>query len=478
MVQNSSHTEQSIDAQKLIDDFLESNASQDEKISKLIELAQDDIAVVDSGEYDHQDAYDQSRKITNNKQSGGVGSYLREAGNHEVLNSKQEAELSRRIHDGRSIIRKTIYLTHRAAQGYIDEVWPIINGEKHPKELLKIDSNHRVSDEEKEEIAQKHSSMRNRMIHYRTQLEKAAESGGELAEHQKSIRNVLNDIDLKYEVVKQWAKDFLNDNDTVLSGAERLKIKNCIQYGFAQYKQAHERLMVHNLRLVVNIAKQYSGYGLNIDDLVQEGNIGLAEAADRFDGKLGYKFSTYATWWIKQAMTRALNEKSSVIRIPTHTMEQVNRVNEAVREFVKNNGREPRPEELEDSLNWSVDKIKRLLRVSRDPVSLNETADGSDDERMDTVENENAETPDSIEEQTNLNQILNKAIGKLDYRAKQVVRMRYGLDSQESRTLEEIGDCFNVTRERIRQIENEALESIRENAPELADFLPQAKKVK
>jgi RNA polymerase primary sigma factor len=235
-----------------------------------------------------------------------------------------------------------------------------------------------------------------------------------------------------------------------------------IQVGMTIAERAKSELVEANLRLVVSIAKKYTNRGLQFLDLIQEGNIGLMKAVDKFEYRRGYKFSTYATWWIRQAITRAIADQARTIRIPVHMIETINKLIRTQRYLVQELGREPVPEEIAEKMEMPVDKIRKVLRIAKEPISL-ETPIGEEEDSSlgDFIEDKNAVSPAEAAVGKNLASTTRKVLSTLTPREEKVLRMRFGIGERSDHTLEEVGQDFDVTRERIRQIEAKALRKLR-----------------
>jgi RNA polymerase primary sigma factor len=258
-------------------------------------------------------------------------------------------------------------------------------------------------------------------------------------------------------------KDILELERSVgLSVKEIKEINRKMSMGETKMRRAKKDMVEANLRLVISIAKKYTNRGLQFLDLIQEGNIGLMKAVDKFEYRRGYKFSTYATWWIRQAITRSIADQARTIRIPVHMIETINKLNRVSRQMMQDMGREPTPEELSQELDMPEDKVRKVLKIAKEPIST-ETPIGDDEDSSlgDFIEDTVIESPLQNATEGSLHLATDDVLGSLTAREAKVLRMRFGIGMNTDHTLEEVGKQFDVTRERIRQIEAKALRKLR-----------------
>jgi len=295
---------------------------------------------------------------------------------------------------------------------------------------------------------------------------------GQLIEEKENYSETL--IEVQEEALKEQQKLAMIQEAAKLTIAEIKEINRRMSIGEAKARRAKKDMVEANLRLVISIAKKYTNRGLQFLDLIQEGNIGLMKAVDKFEYRRGYKFSTYATWWIRQAITRSIADQARTIRIPVHMIETINKLNRISRQMLQEMGREATPEELSERMDMPEDKVRKVLKIAKEPISM-ETPIGDDEDSHlgDFIEDANIESPVEAAAGVGLSEATREILASLTPREAKVLRMRFGIDMNTDHTLEEVGKQFDVTRERIRQIEAKALRKLRHptRSEQLRSFL-------
>ena len=297
--------------------------------------------------------------------------------------------------------------------------------------------------------------------------------GNKAIEEKKEKFAKICEIEDDKELSSDEKRIWLTQTKDALPTEERIELRN-LETAIHKGERAKQRLSEANLRLVVSIAKRYVGRGMQFLDLIQEGNLGLIKAVEKFDHTKGFKFSTYATWWIRQAITRAIADQARTIRIPVHMVETINKVKKVSSQLLHQNGHEPTADEISEALDMPVEKVREIMRVAQEPVSLETPIGEEEDSHLgDFIPDEDAPVPAEAASHTLLKEQLSTVLGSLTPREEKVLRLRFGLEDGRPRTLEEVGHEFEVTRERIRQIEAKALRKLRHpsRSKKLRDFL-------
>ena len=436
--------------------------------------------------------------------------YLREMGTLTLLNHQEELKLAKMMEEGKRRVQGVVLTTPLAIPALLEvvkglgsndeKICQIISGvaentpESMKKEsndfLLRVDKAVELN-KEREILLTRYLQLNAKTPEAEKQLVEIEKKGAAIAqlfakkdicsECIKAIAGGLEELSKRFrkvfvevmgehvaqaagssaEVIPELIEMQVNRQILEESGIDERQLRHILQEvdtGWEQYKLGKEGLVRANLRLVISVSKKFVNRGLQFSDLIQEGNIGLMKAVEKFDYHRGYKFSTYATWWIRQAITRGIADQGRTIRLPVHMIETINRLLRVSKDFMLEEHREPTPEEMADQLGTDVSKVKSALKIAKDAISL-DTPVGDDGETFlgDFIEDQDKLGPDAISMVASLRECLNQVMSSLSPREAKVLKMRYGIDVDCDHTLEEVGQCFAVTRERIRQIEAQAI---------------------
>ena len=459
-------------------------------------LEKEDIALLDRQKEEYVLPHEHRIKKSIMKEDEGsrfvqvddpVKMYLRQMGQIPLLTREQEITLAEKIKDAESLFKKNVLWTNAAKKIVIDILKNVLTKNVNFDEVLDTDPT------AKEYVAKrkitrllaklKRTKAKQSIVKIMLEMglsiaviERISQKIGEFVEKAEPVEKTIERLKrqngkkkkaLKKEL-RKLEREFGDKLGSIKKQYRLIKVKE------TNFNKSKRELVAANLRLVVSIAKKYTNRGLSFLDLIQEGNIGLMKAVDKFEYKRGYKFSTYATWWIRQAITRSIADQSRTIRIPVHMTETINKLIRVSRALVQETGREPTPEELSHEMRVPVDKVRSILKIAQEPISLQTPiGDEGDTHFGDFIEDKRAVSPANATAYTMLNEQMGGVLDTLTEREKKVLRLRFGIGDGYPRTLEEVGAIFSVTRERVRQIEAKALKKLRHptRARKLKNFL-------
>lgn len=434
-----------------INEALPSEYFSPDELEDLIDVLNDmGVKVVDDEEelfYDEEEDYEEEEHVEDLVQA-----YFNSMGDIPILTKDEEVELAKKLQEGKTIIKETV-----VGLPIFSKILEEVNKEE--------DADSLTEDEKVEEALSRTIIRLENFINELEKIEGKIQQYGSLKELRKTVNELKKSgentkaLESLYKEVSAEIKRI--ESETGLKVEELKNIWNKIYKAKCLVEETKNELITRNLRLVVNIAKNYVGRGLPLLDLIEEGNIGLMKAVDKFKYEKGFKFSTYATWWIRQAITRALIDQTKTIRVPVHMMEFYNRVTKASRELTQQLGREPSNEEIAEKLGVPVRKVEEVFRAIQDPIGLQTPIGDEDTELEDFIGDKTSPSPIAEAERIELSEHIQRILKTLSPKEEKVIKMRFGIGEDRDHTLEEVGRYLSITRERVRQIETKALRKLK-----------------